>query len=147
MYKWLIVNILKGYIGNGGPWVQVGDGSYRGDNDQRANIFSPLPTFVSQPQSVLLLFRQISVKIVKMWNHLFKTRFHFSGKSCWCCFCCYCFGGFLLLFLAVFQMFDSVTNFDAQSDGERLIERANDQNNQREGRRLKLVTTAKEVDF
>ena len=55
--------------------------------------------------------------------------------------------GFLLLFLAVFQMFDSVTNFDAQSDGERLIERANDQNNQREGRRLKLVTTAKEVDF
>ena len=52
MYKWLIVNILKGYIGNGGPWVQVGDGSYRGDNDQRANIFSPLPTFVSQPQSV-----------------------------------------------------------------------------------------------
>ena len=55
--------------------------------------------------------------------------------------------GFLLLFLAVFQMFDSVTNFDAQSDGERLLERANDPNNQREGRRLKLVTTAKEVDF
>ena len=55
--------------------------------------------------------------------------------------------GFLLSFLAVFQMFDSVTNFDAQSDGERLIERANDPNNQREGRRLKLVTTAKEVDF
>ena len=66
MYKWLIVNILKGYMRNGGPWVQVGDGSYRGDNDQRANVFSPLPTFVSQPQSVLLHFRQISVKIVKM---------------------------------------------------------------------------------
>ena len=53
----------------------------------------------------------------------------------------------MVLLFAVFQMFDSVTNFDAQSDGERLIERANDQNNQREGRRLKLVTTAKEVDF
>ena len=52
-----------------------------------------------------------------------------------------------MLFLAMFQMFDSVTNFDAQSDGERLIERANDQNNQRDGRRLKLVTTAKEVYF
>ena len=49
MYKWLIVNILKGYIENGGPWVQVGDGSYRGDNDQCANIFSPLPASISQP--------------------------------------------------------------------------------------------------
>ena len=145
MYKWLIVNILKGYIGNGGPWVQVGDGSYRGDNDQRANVFSPLPTSISQPQGVVLFFGHISVT-VRMLNHPFRTQV--SGKSCWCCFCCYCFcGGFLLLFLSVFQMFDSVTNFDAQSDGERLIERANDQNNQREGRRLKLITTAKEVDF
>ena len=62
MYKWLIVSILKGYIGKGGPWVQVGDGSYRGDNDQRANIFSPLPTFVSQLQGVVLFFGHISVK-------------------------------------------------------------------------------------
>ena len=81
-----------------------------------------------------------------MCNHPLRNQV--SGKSCWCYFCCYCLcGGFLLLFLALFQMFDSVTNFDAQSDGERLIERAHDQNNQREGRRLKLVTAAKEVDF
>ena len=64
MYKWLIVSILKGYIGKGGPWVQVGDGSYRGDNDQCANIFSPLPTSISQPQGILLFFGQISVKTV-----------------------------------------------------------------------------------